>query len=97
MTGWRCCGLAGPATLLTREEVDEDEDTDPDAAAAADDFLMKCESLLTFKGGGHKALLVTSFFAWNCVGLMVWKNTSRLMTLKQYKIASTSRLEIIWN
>lgn len=68
MTGWGCWGLFGPVKpLMDDDEDDGDVDDDVDNG-----FLMRWESLLIFKGGGHKALLlIISFFAWNCAGLMI--------------------------
>lgn len=68
MTGWRCGGFVPTNTARVEEEDDDDGD--------GDDFLMKCESLLTLRGGGaHKPLATTllSLFVWNCVavGLIV--------------------------
>lgn len=69
MTGWRCWGLFDPITPL----MDEDDDVDVDVDDEDDDgFLMRWESLLILRGGGHKALLlIMSLFAWNCAGLMI--------------------------
>jgi hypothetical protein len=72
MTGWRCWGLVSPVTPLMDDDEDDGDVADADADEADDGFLMRWESLLIFKGGGHKALLfIISFFAWNCAGLMI--------------------------
>lgn len=78
MTGWRCCcGLYDDAgiALLTREVDIDDEDEDEDCG---DDFFMKWDSLLIFKGGGSNPLVflllveVISLFEWKFEGLMTF-------------------------
>ncbi|GLT64209.1 hypothetical protein SLA2020_367160 [Shorea laevis] len=79
MTGCRCWGLLGPVAPLMEDDddvvvVDEDD--------ADDGFFMRWESLLIFRGGVHKPLLlIISLFAWNCAGLMILKAEFNLLLL----------------